>query len=228
MKTNTEPVIWSTLVAATAVLWLASCSQSGSDDPGDLDRPLFGSSTETRFFLSPASGEIKIRDAVAVAKVLRRYRDLDAAEKALVKLAVRRHFDGLVALELRKLEQMQVVERERIRRLPDAVARKREDEALSAKLYAQAARSVAARLDGLLAVPVKTATNQSVVAFARIVSDDVRVADAAYELDVPLSKVGPNTKVVADDTPGAPSMRAVNGGGARVAQVVGGPAITIK
>ena len=181
------------LLSSTAILVLSGCF--APVDTTDLDRPLLKPGEETKFALSLPTGDVKIRDAVAVAKVLRRYRDLTAAEKALVKLAVRRHFDGVVALELRKLEQANVAERQRISRMPVAADRQAADAALSARLRAEAIR-LASRLEGLVAVPLKTATNQSVLAFARVVSDDVRVADAAYEIDAPMSKVGPDTKVV--------------------------------
>jgi hypothetical protein len=172
-----------------AMVTLSGCSTPS--DPAELDRPLFGGE-ETRFVMQPGSGELRLRDAVAIAKVLRKYRDITAAEKALIKLAVRRHIDGLVALELRKLEQEAAPERARIRKLADPVARKQADAELDAKLLAEAARRVAAKMDKLLAVPLRTSSPQSVVSFARVVSDDIRVADAAYELDLPRNQtLGP-------------------------------------
>ncbi len=206
------------------LLALASCT--APLDTTELDLPL-STRGATTFALSPSSGEIKIRDAVAIAKVIRRYRDLDAAEKALIKLAVRRHFDGLVALEVRKLEQASAPERQRISRIPDATARKTADADLSAKLLAEAARRVAAKLNGLLAVPMKTSTSQSVVAFARVVSDDIRVADAAYELDVPLGKVGPGTKIAAADAPEDRALQDISKG-TKTAQLVSVGSVSIK
>jgi hypothetical protein len=192
-----------------------------------LDQPLVHDMDETKFVVSPRSGRIKLGDVVDIAKVLRRYRDLDAAEKALVKLAVRRHFDGLIAMELRKLEQVNVRERQRISRIPDAAARKAADAALSAKLLAEAARRVSARLSGPLAVPLKTSTNQSVIAFARVVSDDVRVADAAYEIDTSLDRVGAGTKIATADAPEDRALQEIRRSGA-MAQVVAGAAVSIK
>ena len=206
------------------LLGLASCT--APQDTSELDLPL-STRGETHFAISPASGELKIRDAVAIAKVLRRYRDLDAAEKALIKLAVRRQFDGLVALEVRKLEQASVPERLRISRIADAGARQKASAALSAKLLAEASRRVAAKLSGLLAVPMKTSTNQSVVAFARVVSDDIRVADAAYELDAPQNKVGPGTQIAAADAPADRTLQAISQG-AKTAQVVAVGSVSIK
>ncbi len=214
------------VLMAAALLVLPACT-APTVDTTELDQPLHRGTGETRVIISPSSGVIKIRDAVAIAKVLRRYRDLDAAEKELVKLAVRRHFDGLVALEARRLEQQFAGERQRISRIPDPALRRREDAALSARLYAQAARNVAEKLEGLQAVPVKTSTSQSVVAFARVVSGDVRVADAAYELDVPLARVGPDTKVAAAGIQGDHSLQQI-GGGSRLASVVPGAAVTLK
>lgn len=215
-------------IPTSAILCLAALACcTAPPDTTVLDQPLLTKNEETRFALSPSSGEIKLRDAVAIAKVLRKYRDLDAAEKALVKLAVRRHFDGLVALEVRKLEQANTAQRERIRGIADPVARQQADAALSAKLLAEASRLVAARLGGLLAVPMKTATNQSVVAFARVVSDDIRVADAAYELDVPTNKIGPQTKIAAADAPQDKGLQSI-GRGERSAQAITTSSISIK
>jgi hypothetical protein len=188
--------------------FVASCTAPPAD-PTDLDRPLFGGE-ETQFVMQPGGGELKLRDAAAVAKVLRKYRDTTAAEQALVKLAVRRHIDGLLALELRKLEQAAAPERARIKAMPDAVARKRADDALSAKLLAEASRRVAAQMGGLLAVPLQTASSQSVVSFARLVSGDIRVADAAYELDVPKARLSAGDKVMAA-MPGLKDLGRVSG-----------------
>ena len=213
-----------TIVVTTGLI-LSSCT--APLDTTELDHPMGSSTGEVKFIMSPESGELKIRDAVAIAKVLRRYRDLDAAEKALVKLAVRRKFDGLVALEYRKLEQANAHERQRIRRIPDVAERKQADDALTAKLLAEAARRVSAQLGGLLAVPMKTSTSQSVVAFARVVSDDIKVADAAYELDAPQGKIGPQTKIAAADDLQDKGLQAIRQGQA-TAQVLAGTSISIQ
>lgn len=212
---------------ALSLLALTLPSCTSPLDTTALDQPLLTKGEETRFVAVPSSGEIRLRDAVAIAKVLRKYRDLDAAEKALVKLAVRRHFDGLIALEVRKLEQANAPERQRISRIPDRVARQKADAALSAKILAEASRSIAAKFGGLLAVPMKTATNQSVVTFARVVSDDIRVADAAYELNEPSAKIGPETKITAADAPQDKALQSISSG-AQTATTITTAAITIK
>ena len=202
---------------------VASCT-APTDNP-DLDLPLRSKHGETTFNLSPSSGDINLRDAVAIAKVIRRYRNLDAAEKALVKLAVRRHFDGLVALEVKRLEKAHATERRQISRISDATARRRADAELSARLLAEAARRVSAKLGDLLAVPLKTSSNQSVVTFARVVSEDVRVADAAYELDVPNGKLASGKTI--DTASSGQGLEAI-GGQIRKAQVIAGTSVSLK
>ena len=88
------------LLSALSALIFSSCT-SGPEvgDSTELDQPVFGRSRETAFFMSTPSGQVKVRDLATIARVLRRYKTLEAAEKALIALAVRRQIDGLVALE---------------------------------------------------------------------------------------------------------------------------------
>jgi hypothetical protein len=195
------------------MLSLTGC-EAPTYHPG-LDLPLLGGE-ETSFVIQPGGGELKLRDAVAVAKVIRKYKDLTQREQALVKLAVRRHIDGLVATELRQLEQQAAPERARIRALPDAGERKRAQEAVSAKLQVEAVRRVEARLDAALAVPLVAARGQSVVAFAKVAGQDIRVASEAYEAEMPRSPVDKIKLEVAGKLPGLDGAT----GGASTAHVV--------
>src|SRR5947208_2593010 len=82
--------------AAIAVpFFLAACAGGPPGDTTELDQPLFGSNRETRFAMTTPTGQLKLRDIAAVAKVIRKYKTLEAAEKALVEVAVRKHIDAL-------------------------------------------------------------------------------------------------------------------------------------
>lgn len=164
---------------------LAGCSSPRPADPTELAQPLLGSNRETRFYLTTGPGSLDVRDVVAVAKVLRRYKTLDGAEKALVRLAAERNLRGIVALEARKIaaEPRMQAERRRALALPDRAAAARASAELAARIYREATQRVAERLNHLVAVPIKAAENRSIVAFAKVTEGQVQVADNAYELD---------------------------------------------
>lgn len=192
------------LCAATCVL-LGSCTVPVVNDPTELDQPMFGKNQDTTYFMQPGNGQVKVRDLAAIARVIRKYKTLEAAEKELIRLAVKRKIDGLIALEAKIIErQPQYVQaRKRIAAMPDRKAAVVETKRLEEEILRAAARRVADRLASLAAVPVKTAENRSIVAFAKVSDGQIQVADNAYEVDTPGSlqagaKVAPPPEAVAD------------------------------
>jgi len=170
------------LIAAT----LSSCDTSQLAE-GELDQPLFGRVKETTVIMATPSGRLNIRDAVAVAKVIRKHKNLQAAEKDLIALSMRRKLDMLVALEAQQLERRYAPLRKTIAAMPDRAAARVESAALDERIKREAIASVLARLGPLAALPVRAASDRSVVAFGKLDADGVRVADATFELDGPPS-----------------------------------------
>lgn len=184
--------------ALLSVLLLSSCvSNPTSGDPSDLDQPMFGSNKDTTYFMAPRGGALKVRDLAAIARVIRRYKTLEAAEKELIKLAVRRKIDGMIALEAHiiEAEQRTVQARRRIAAMPDRKAASAESRKLDEEVLREASRRVAQNLAGLAAVPVKAAENHSLIAFAKVSDGQVQVAGGAYEVDAPAATVAAGTKV---------------------------------
>ena len=178
------------LLAALGLGFSSCVTQRG--DPTDLDGPMFGSSHPTTFVIAPADGQVHARDLAKVARVLRRYKTLDAAERALVKTAVGKRLQGLIALEVQRLEVTEVkyrVQREQIRRLPDKPLAARRLAELDATIRREAVARVAARLGNLVAVPLKTSDNRSAVAFAKISCTGIEVAKDAGEIDRPIASL---------------------------------------
>jgi hypothetical protein len=188
--------IW-LLFPISGMLLTGCASGPASGDPTDLDQPMFGENKDTTFFMNTPSGQMKIRDLAAIARVLRRYKTLEAAEKELIKLAVRRKIDGMVALEARIIEaEPRIVQaRKRIATIPDRKVAAVESKKLDEEVLREAARRVADRLANLAAVPVKSAENRSIVAFAKISDGQVQVAANAYEVDAPPGAATAETKV---------------------------------
>jgi hypothetical protein len=191
-----------TLRSGTALvlsgLMLSGCATGPTTgDPTELDQPVFGRNTDTTFFMNTPTGQMKLRDVAAIARVLRRYKTLEAAEKALIKLAVERKIDGMISLEARIIEREQriVQARKRIAAIPDRKVAAVESKKLDEEVLREAARRVADRLANLAAVPVKSAENRSIVAFAKISDGQVQVAANAYEVDTPPGAAAAGTKV---------------------------------
>src|SRR4051812_23120697 len=88
-------------------VFFAGCASSN-----DWDQPLFGHSSATSFYLSPRSDVIHARDVAVVARVLRRYKELTAAEQVLVRNAVSQRLDALISLEVQRLAPKYERERE--------------------------------------------------------------------------------------------------------------------
>ena len=174
------------LMLAALSLGLSSCA-TRHGDPSDLDGPVFGSSRPTTFVVAPADGNVHVRDLAKIARVLRRYKTLDAAERALVKTTVGKRLQGLIAIEVQRIEINYRAQREQISRLPDkAVAAKRLAE-LDRTINREAIARVAERLGQFIAVPLKTSDNRSAVAFAKISGTGIEVARDAGEIDLPIA-----------------------------------------
>jgi hypothetical protein len=183
--------------SSAALLLLSGCAGPTGGDPTELDQPMFGRNRETTFFMQTPTGQVKARDLAAIARVIRKYKTLEAAEKELIRLAVKRKIDGLIALEARIIENEPRVKaaRKRIAAMPDRRAAAGETKRLDEEILREAARRVADRLANLAAVPVKSAENRSIIAFAKVADGQVQVADNAYEVDTPPAVLGGGAKV---------------------------------
>jgi hypothetical protein len=202
------------LRAFAAAALLGGCSTA--PDSADLDAPIFGSSHPTTFVVAPGSDVVHARDLAAVARVLRRYKTLDAAEKGLVRARVSKRLNALVGMEVSRLTATHRAERQAIARQPDKVTAARLLAEFDAKLRREASARVLQRLGGLLAVPLKTSDNKSAVAFVKVHEKGIEVAADAQEIDHPIAslvqgesiQVAPNrlaTVIKTDPVPVAPT-----------------------
>lgn len=191
------------LIPAT-LLVLAGCETTPTGDPTDLDGPIFGGRKETQFYMMPEKGELRLRDVAVVARVLRKHRTLAAAEKELIRRSAQLQFSGLVALEIQRLEPKYEPLKQAARRsLPPEQARKKVAE-LDQAQQREALQNIAAKMGNSFALPVASAENKSLMAFATQENGRVQVADALYEVDVPVASIpaksgvsGPNGEVAA-------------------------------
>lgn len=182
------PLLFRVGWAAVIAIGLCSCAtQTG--DPTDLDRPIFGASHPATFIVAPADGRVHATDLAKIARVLRRYKTLDAAERALVKSAVGKRVQGLIALEVQRVEIKYRAQREQIRLLPDKQIAARRLAELEATIRREALARIAERLGNLVAVPLKTSDNRSAVAFAKITGTGIEVAKDAGEIDRPIASL---------------------------------------
>lgn len=165
-------------------LVLAGCESPDGSSADEFGAAL-GDSGETRFVISLKEGQAHARDLAGVARVLRRYKRLDAAEQALIRSRVAQRLDGLVALEVDRIAQQPQYRaaRAEIRRIPNPAVAARKAAELDASIRAAAMRSLRERLGGLVATTVTGPDNKSAVAFARISGDGVKVEPTAWELD---------------------------------------------
>ena len=186
-------------LASLLALGLAGC-QSARQAGDDLDGPMFGGSRPTTYVIAPTSDTVHVRDLATVARILRRYKTLDAAERALVQSSVSRRLQGLIAIEVQRVAQepRYRARREAIRRIPDrAVAAARNAE-LDTDIRAEAARRLAARLGGMVATAVTGPDNRAAVAFSRIDGERVVVENSAFEIDRPIASLTDGTGVQRD------------------------------
>jgi hypothetical protein len=175
------------LVAVVGLM--ASCQQDPMRDPTELDGPLLGHREETRFYVQPEDGQMRLRDVVVIAKVLRKHRSLEAAERELIRRAAQLQFSGLVGLEIRRLEPKYAPLKAAARKsLPPAIAARRVAE-LEAEQEREALRNIAAKMGHSFAIPVSSAANKSLMAFASGSNGKLEVADALYEVDVSVASL---------------------------------------
>ncbi len=175
------------LLSLPLLTLLSSCETSNTSDPTALDGPMFGAQKETQFYMMPEKGDLRLRDVAVVARVLRKYRTLAAAEKELIRRSAQMQFSGLVALEIQRLEpKYEPLKRAARRSLPPAEARKKVAE-IDADQQREALQNIAAKMGNNFAVPVASAENKSLMAFATQEKGRLEVADALYEVDVPVA-----------------------------------------
>ena len=186
------------------LLALAGCQTAPVGDPTDLDGPMLGSRKETNFYMMPEKGDLRLRDIATVARVIRKHRTLAAAEKELLRRSAQMQFNGLIALEIQRLEpKYEPLKAAARRSLPPEQARKKVAE-IERDQQREALQNIAARMGESLALPVSSGANKSLMAFASVDNGRVEVADALYEVDVPVAKLpaksgisGPNGEVAA-------------------------------
>lgn len=171
------------------LLALAGCQTAPVGDPTELDGPMFGSRKETSFYMMPEKGDLRLRDIATVARVIRKHRTLAAAEKELLRRSAQMQFNGLIALEIQRLEpKYEPLKAAARRSLPPGQARKKVAEIEQAQ-QREALQNIAARMGESIALPVASGANKSLMAFASVDNGRVEVADALYEVDVPVAKL---------------------------------------
>ena len=176
-------------IALLLLLALTGCETVPVGDPTELDGPMFGGKKDTNFYMMPETGTLRLRDVATVARVIRKYKTLAAAEKELLRRSAQMQFNGLITLEIQRLEpKYEPIKRAARRNLSADAARKKVAEIESAQ-QKEALRNIAARMGESIALPVSTGENKSLMAFASVGNGRVEVADALYEIDVPIAKL---------------------------------------
>lgn len=171
------------------LLALAGCETAPTGDPTDLDGPMFGAKKDTSFYMMPETGDLRLRDVATVARIIRKHRTLAAAEKELIRRSAQMKFNGLITLEIQRLEpKYEPLKRAARRSLPPEQARKKVAEIERAQQQ-EALKNIAARMGESVALPVSSGENKSLMAFASVDNGRVEVADALYEVDVPIAKL---------------------------------------
>ena len=179
--------------ALVGLILLGGCTPPENADPTALDGPMFGPRRETTFYLG-TNDPLKVRDIVAVAKIIRRYKTLDAAEQDLARLAIRRGIDLAIAKEVARIKATPRYKKEiaRIAAIPDRRAAAREEAALETRTKDEAT-ALANHLHELVAAHFQTADNLSIITFGKRVGSDIKLAGDAYEADQPPARIGPGT-----------------------------------
>lgn len=168
---------------------MSSCQQNPQRDPTELDGPLLGHREETRFYVQPEEGQMRLHDVVVIAKVLRKHRTLEAAERELIRRTAQLQFSGLVGLEIRRLEPKYAPIKAAVRKnLPPEQAARRVAE-LEVEQEREALRNIAAKMGNSFAIPVSSEGNKSLMAFANESNGKLEVADALYDVNVPFASL---------------------------------------
>jgi hypothetical protein len=137
--------------------------------PGQADRPLFGGSAPVSFLIS-SDRPVSVRELSRVARAVRPYKQLSAAEIAEIQDEVRRVVDDLVAAELA-------------------------GQTPSAPRQQQARARVLKRVGPQVAVQLPTRDQRPAVAFAKLENGEVRVTPTAFEIDKPAEQLAPDAEV---------------------------------
>jgi len=194
------------------VLALAGCNASRSS--ADLDGPMFGARRETTLLIE-TDRTVDVHELVRLAKVVRFYRNLSAHEVEDLRRRLQQEVDDLVDVELQsarpqlekqkaRLEVQHRKDLESVRADPGKARALQESHAIALQRLEQDAREqarqrVLARLGKDLALPVLTNDNRSVVAFGRMNGEQFQVTAKAYEIDVSISALKPEAKVITAD-----------------------------
>jgi len=150
---------------------------------------MFGSRKETSFYMMPEKGDLRLRDVATVARVIRKHRTLAAAEKELLRRSAQMQFNGLITLEIQRLEpKYEPLKAAARHSLPPEQARKKVAE-IERDQQREALQNIVARMGESIAMPVSSGANKSLMAFASVDNGRVEVADALYEVDVPVAKL---------------------------------------
>lgn len=176
---------------------LSACTTDRTP-PEHLDDPYFKSPTPTPIIVRSDGGPIHIGDLAKAARIVRRYKTLAAAERALVKLAVSRRLEFLTEEEYRRVKERHRAEIQAIKRLPDRAVSEKRLADLQERMRQEAAANVAKSLGALVAVPLKTSDNRSAVAFAKLNPGhpgEVDVVADAGEVDRPIASLFESARV---------------------------------
>jgi len=177
------------LARVTAIGFLLASCATRQTASTNLDEPIFGSSPPITYVVAPTDAVVDVEDLAKVARVLRRYKTLEAGERALVKSSVAKRLHGLIAQEVQRVEGHYRAARAEIFRLPDRAEAAKRLADLNEMVRREATENVIKRLGNLVAVPLKTSDNRSAVAFAHIGGKTIEVAADAGEVDRPIASL---------------------------------------
>jgi hypothetical protein len=132
-------------------------------------------------FIISTDSEIGVRQLQRTARVLREYRELTASEIANLEKQLTAIFKGMVDVEFQR-------QREEAKR-----------KGLPPPTRAAAEDTVRKRLNHVLALPVLTSDQRSVVAFGKLKPGAPEIARMAYEVDAPVATLETGAEVTAMD-----------------------------
>jgi hypothetical protein len=204
MKSASLPFV--AIVAAV----IPACQTGPVTDSTINEGPVFGKKDETNIVVATDGGEVSLDNLAKIVKTVRKYKRLNASEQEIIRRVAALKLDGVVAMEMQRLapkfeprkqavrrrttEQVAEVRRQGARRKinPAQIAQEvttvestaaAELAAIDAEWRQAATQAVTQRYGSDFAVPVRTADNRSVVAFASVRQSGVQVASDAYELN---------------------------------------------